>query len=160
MSKTYFCSPAPNPSAAIMKLIHFEKIVFDHSVEIKSKQLENIPWCQKDFYTDKELSLCTVNINIPYVGHILDNWKSSKIVLFLDEEPIYTGQINSHCKYPLHPLFISADKPCLKPGQHKISLKACVTEGGHLGIPFLDKYNIEFTDETKNFATIKILGFY
>ena len=50
-----------------MKLIHFEKINFDYSVEIKSKDLQEVSWCQKQFYTDKDLSLCTININIPYV---------------------------------------------------------------------------------------------
>ena len=53
-----------------MKLIHFEKIIFDNSVEIKSNHLQEIPWCQKNFYTDKELSLCTVSMNVSYVGNL------------------------------------------------------------------------------------------
>ena len=159
-SNNYFCSPAPNPMSTTMKLIHFEKISFDYSVEIKSRELQEVPWCQKKFYIDKDLSLCTININIPYVGPIYDKWNSSKIVLFLDDEPIYTGQINSHSINQLNPLFISADKPYLKSGLHNLSLKACVTEGGNLNIPFIDRNNIEFTVEPKNFATIKILGFY
>ena len=53
-----------------MKLIHFEKIIFDNSVEIKSNHLQEIPRCQKNFYTDKELSLCTVSMNVPYVGNL------------------------------------------------------------------------------------------
>ena len=114
MSNNYFSSPAPNPMSTSMKLIHFEKVDFDNSVEIKSQDLQEVPWCQKNFYTDKELSLCTININIPYVGPLFNEWSSSKIVLFLDDEPIYTGQINSHVKYPIIPLFISGDKPFLK----------------------------------------------
>ena len=113
-----------------MKLIHFERIDFDDSVEIKSNKLQEVPWCQKQLYTDKILSLCTININIPYVGPICEQWNSSKIVLFLDNEPLYTGQINSHSINPLIPLFISCDKPYLKTGLHKLSLKACVTNGG------------------------------
>ena len=90
-----------------------------------------------------------------------DSWNSSKIVLFIDDEPIYTGQFNSHSIYNLRPLFISADKPNLKEGQHTLSLKACVSQEGHnLAIPFVDSYNIENTIEPKNFATIKIIGFY
>ena len=165
-SEIYFSSPAPNPTTNTMKLIHFEKIDFDKPVEIASKELELVPWCQKTFYTDKLISLCTVNINIPYVGNLSKNssdnsWSSTKIVLFLDDEPIYTGQFNSHSVNPLRPLFISADKPYLKAGQHHLSLKACVANDGmKLGIPFVDTYNIEYTIEPKNFATIKIIGFY
>ena len=156
----YFSSSAPNPISSSMKLIHFEKIEFDHSIEIKSKVLQIVPWCQKNFYTDKELSLCTISINIPYVGHIHnEQWMSSKIVLFLDDEPIYTGQLNSHTINLLHPLFITADKPYLKPGQHNLILKTCVTEGGNLNIPHVNVNNIEQTIEPKNFATIKIIGF-
>ena len=160
MSNNYFSSSAPNPMSTSMKLIHFEKVDFDNSVEIKSQDLQEVPWCQKNFYTDKELSLCTININIPYVGPLFTEWSSSKIVLFLDGEPIYTGQINSHVTNPFIPLFISGDKPYLKSGLHKISLKACVTKGGNLNIPHVNRGNIEFTIEPKNFATIKVLGFY
>ena len=163
-TETYFSSPAPNPISNTMKLIHFEKINFDKSVLINSKVLTTVPWCQKNFYTDKEMALCTININIPYMGNVSpskDSWMSTKIVLFIDDEPIYTGQFNSHSVYPLRPWFISADKPYLKSGQHKISLKACVARDGHtLGIPFVYTSNIEYTIEPKNFATIKIIGFY
>ena len=163
-TETYFSSPAPNPISNTMKLIHFEKINFDKSVLINSKVLTTVPWCQKNFYTDKEMALCTININIPYMGNVSpskDSWMSTKIVLFIDDEPIYTGQFNSHSVYPLRPWFISADKPYLKSGQHKISLKACVAEDGHtLSIPYVDTNNIEYTIEPKNFATIKIIGFY
>ena len=159
-SENYFCSSAPNPMSTAMKLIHFEKIEFSHSVEIKSKELQEVPWCQKQFYTEKDLSLCTININIPYVGPICNQGNSSKIVLFLDNEPLYTGQINTHSINPLIPLFISCDKPYLKSGLHKLSLKACVTNGGNLNIPHVNRDNIEFTVEPKNFSTIKILGFY
>ena len=38
-SENYFCSSAPNPMSTAMKLIHFEKIDFDDSVEIKSNKL-------------------------------------------------------------------------------------------------------------------------
>ena len=161
MADNYFSSSAPNPMSTAMKLTHFERINFDNSVEIKSKQLQEIPWCQKYFYTEKELSLCTININIPYVGHIHNqDWMQSKIVLFLDEEPIYTGMINSHTTNRLSPLFISGDKPNLKAGNHKISLKACVSEGGNLNIPHLNRDNLEFKAEPQIFASIKILGFY
>ena len=165
-SETYFSSPAPNPMSTSMYLIHFEKIDFNKPVVITSKELVPVPWCQKTFYTDKLISLCTININIPYAGNVSkdgndNSWISTKIVLFLDDEPIYTGQFNSHSAYPLSPLFISADKPYLKKGQHNLSLKACVARDGmKLGIPFVDIYNIEYTIEPKNFATIKILGFY
>ena len=163
-TETYFSSPAPNPISNTMKLIHFEKINFDKSFLINSKVLTIVPWCQKNFYTDKEMALCTININIPYIGNNPNNdntWNSSKIVLFLDDEPIYTGQFNSHTSNLWRPLFISADKPYLKSGQHKISLKACVAGDGHtLSIPYVDTNNIEYTIEPKNFATIKIIGFY
>ncbi len=164
-SEIYFSSSAPNPMSTTMKLIHFEKIDFDETVGIKSQKLELVPWCQKIFYTDKPISLCTVNINIPYVGNTgnyNDNtWNSTKIVLFLDDEPIYTGQFNSHTGNLFRPLLISADKPYLKEGTHNISLKACVAREGHmLAIPFVDKNNIDYTVEPKNFATIKIIGFY
>ena len=39
MSNNYFSSPAPNPMSTSMKLIHFEKVYFDNSVEIKSQYL-------------------------------------------------------------------------------------------------------------------------
>ena len=163
ISDNFFSSSAPNPTSNMMKLIHFEKINFDKTVEIKSKELTMVPWCQKIFYIDKSIALCTVNINIPYVGNATsdDSWNSSKIVLFIDDEPIYTGQINSHSIYDLRPLFISADKPYLKEGQHKLSLKACVYKEDHkLAIPFVDLNDVENTVEPKNFATIKIIGFY
>ena len=164
-SQIFFSSPAPNPTSTTMKLIHFEKIDFDKTVGITSNKLESVPWCQKAFYTEKLISLCTININIPYVGNTVNandnSWCSTKIVLFLDDEPIYTGQFNSHTGYLFRPLSISADKPNLKAGQHNISLKACVArEGQMLAIPWVDTNNIEYTIEPKNFATIKIIGFY
>ncbi len=160
MTDNFFCSSAPNPMSTTMKIIHFERINFDNSVEIKSTYLQEVPWCQKKFYTDKELSLCTVNINIPYVGNIHDqDWTQSKIVLYLDEEPIYTGMINSHTMNRLSPLFISGDKTYLKPGNHTISLKACVIKGGNLNIPHFNRDCLELI-EPKIFASIKILGFY
>ena len=160
MSENYFSSSAPNPMSSTMRLIHFEKIDFDHSIEIKSNQLQIVPWCQKKFQTDKDISLCTISINIPYVGNLYSNeWMSSKIVLFLDDEPIYTGQFNSHTTNNFRPLFITADKPYLKSGLHKMVLKACVTGHGNLNIPHVNLQNIEQTIEPKNFATIKIFGF-
>ena len=166
MTENYFASSAINPTSVSMKLLHFEKVDFDNSVEIQSKNLQTVPWCQKNFYADKDLALCTVNINIPYVGNIYNNinnsWMSSKIVLFLDDEPIYTGEFNSHTTNLLRPLSITADKPYLKAGQHKISLKACITDNGtgKLNIPHFNLSNIENTVEPKNFAIIKIIGFY
>ena len=114
----------------------------------------------KNFQTDKDISLCTISINIPYVGNLYSNeWMSSKIVLFLDDEPIYIGQFNSHTTNNFRPLFITADKPYLKSGLHKMVLKACVTGHGNLNIPHVNPQNIEQTIEPKNFATIKIFGF-
>ena len=81
------------------------------------------------------------------------------IVLFLDEEPIYTGMINSHTVNRLSLLFISGDKTYLKPGNHTISLKACVIKGGNLNIPDFNRECLELI-EPKIFASIKILGFY
>ena len=72
-SETYFSSPAPNPMSTLMYLIHFEKIDFDKPVIITSKELVPVPWCHKTFYTDKLISLCTVNINIPYAGNVSKN---------------------------------------------------------------------------------------
>ena len=98
----------------------------------------------------------TVNINIHYVGNLSKNnndtsWSPTKIVLFLDDEFIYGGQLNSHILYLLSLFFISADKPYLKVGQHNISLKACVAQNGQiLNIFFVDIYNIEYTIEPKN----------
>ena len=160
MKNDYFSSSAPNPLGTTMKLIHFERIYFDKAVEIKSNQLQDVSWCQKNFYTDKELSLCTVAINIPYVGNLNnESWTQSKIVLFLDDEPIYTGMINSHTTNRLSPLFITGDKPYLKSGNHKISLKACVQEGGNLNIPHINPNCFELV-EPKIFGSIKILGFF
>ena len=157
---TYFSTSAPTPMSTSMKLLHFERITFDNSVEITSKELQIVPWCQKTFYADKDLSLCTISINIPYVGNLYtDAHMQSKIVLFLDDEPIYTGQFNSHTVNLFRPVFITADKPYLKAGQHKIILKACVNRG-NLNIPHVNKECIEYKIEPKNFATIKIMGFF
>ena len=70
MEEIYLISPAPNPISTTMKLIHFEKIIFDNSVEIKSNHLQKITCGQKNFYSNKELSLCTISINILYVGNL------------------------------------------------------------------------------------------
>ena len=41
-----------------------------------------------------------------------------------------------------------------------MSLKACVSKNGNLNIPHCNIDCIEFAVEPKNFATIKIIGFY
>ncbi len=41
-----------------------------------------------------------------------------------------------------------------------MSLKACFSKNGNLNIPHCNRDCIEFTVEQKNYATIKIMGFY
>ena len=127
----------PNfPNASLFDIIKDEKIGYNQSVIVNSLQLSEIHYYSREFDTNKNYKLCTVQLNIPYTG-IRGFETIARILLYLDEEMIYDGTIYSKNAYILRPLNLSGHKSNLQAGHHSLKLFAC-TSNAELHIPHLN----------------------
>ena len=104
----------------------------------------------RTFTTKNDYKLCTINVNIPFTGNDTPSARN-KIVLTLDDEPLYDGQFHSTVFWDLRPLAIIAHKVDLKAGIHNIKVLG-VAENGTLYAP---PYN---TDCMEHKMFPKLLG--
>ena len=126
----------PNfPNASLFDIIKDEKIGYNQSVIVNSLQLSEIHYYSREFDTNKNYKLCTIQLNIPYTG-IRGFETIARILLYLDEEMIYDGTIYSKNAYILRPLNLSGHKSNLQAGHHSLKLFAC-TSNAELHIPHL-----------------------
>ena len=127
----------PNfPNASLFDIIKDEKIGYNQSVIVNSLQLSEIHYYSREFDTNKNYKLCTIQLNIPYTG-ITGFETIARILLYLDGEMIYDGTIYSKNAYILRPLNLSGHKSNLQAGHHSLKLFAC-TSNAELHIPHLN----------------------
>ena len=117
----------PNfPNSSLFDIIKDEKIGYNQSVIVNSLQLSEIHYYSREFDTNKNYKLCTIQLNIPYTG-IRGFETIARILLYLDEEMIYDGTIYSKNAYILRPLNLSGHKSNLQAGHHSLKLFACTS---------------------------------
>ena len=137
-------------------IIKDEKIGYNQSVIVNSKQLTEVFYYSREFDTFINFKLCTVQLNIPYSG--IRGYNSvARILLYLDEDLICDGSIYSKEAYILRPLNLSGYKTNLIAGHHKLMLKAC-TDNADLHIPHININGNEYIIKPPISGSILIVG--
>ena len=138
-------------------VIKDEKIGYNQSVIVNSKELTEVFYYSREFDTFINFKLCTVQLNIPYSG--LRGYESvARILLYLDEDLICDGSIYSKEAYILRPLNLSGYKSNLIAGHHKLILKAC-TNNAELHIPHININGSEYIIKPPISGSILIVGY-
>ena len=138
-------------------VIKDEKIGYNQSVIVNSKELTEVFYYSREFETYINFKLCTVQLNIPYSG--LRGYDSvARILLYLDEDLICDGSIYSKEAYVLRPLNLSGYKSNLIAGHHKLILKAC-TDNAELHIPHININGSEYIIKPPISGSILIVGY-
>ena len=138
-------------------VIKDEKIGYNQSVIVNSKELTEVFYYSREFETYINFKLCTVQLNIPYSG--LRGYESvARILLYLDEDLICDGSIYSKEAYILRPLNLSGYKSNLIAGHHKLILKAC-TDNAELHIPHININGSEYIIKPPISGSILIVGY-
>ena len=138
-------------------VIKDEKIGYNQSVIVSSKELTEVFYYSREFDTFINFKLCTVQLNIPYSG--LRGYESvARILLYLDEDLICDGSIYSKEAYILRPLNLSGYKSNLIAGHHKLILKAC-TNNAELHIPHININGSEYIIKPPISGSILIVGY-
>ena len=138
-------------------VIKDEKIGYNQSVIVNSKELTEVFYYSREFETYINFKLCTVQLNIPYSG--LRGYESvARILLYLDEDLICDGSIYSKEAYILRPLNLSGYKSNLIAGHHKLILKAC-TNNAELHIPHININGSEYIIKPPISGSILIVGY-
>ena len=101
--------PTMVASGMSVDVILDEKINFTSSVLINSKTLAEIPIYTRTIQVGANYPLCEIAISIPFTANDQAG-KRSRIVLFLDTEPIYDGTVYGPSSYNLVPVNIAAKK--------------------------------------------------
>ena len=121
-------APAPIDNTSNIRILLHDKISYNCDITIVGNELKEIPHYTRTFYADRDFTLCTINLSIPYTGNC-KAYGRSKIVLFLDQEPICTEMMVSHSDWDLSNKTMIVNYPFLKKGEHKIYVKAAVDDG-------------------------------
>ena len=145
----------PTPSRC--DVIKYEKIGYNQSIIVNSRQLTEIFHYSREFDTNMNYKLCTVQLNIPYSG-IRKQSSIARIILYLDEEAIYDGSIYHVEDYILRPINLSGSKVNLMAGHHKIKLMAC-TNNEELHIPHLNVQGSENIIKPAIFGSYLVIGY-
>ena len=138
-------------------VIKDEKIGYNQSVIVNSKELTEVFYYSREFDTFINFKLCTVQLNIPYSG-VRGYETVARILLYLDEDLICDGSIYSKEAYILRPLNLSGYKSNLIAGHHKLILKAC-TDNAELHIPHINPGGSEYTIKPPISGSILIVGY-
>ena len=142
--------------SSFMNVIKDEKIGYNQSVVVNSRELTEVFYYSREFDTPINYKLCTVQLNIPYSG-IRGYSTVARILLYLDEDLIYDGSIYSKEAYILRPLNLSGYKCNLLAGHHKIKIMAC-TDNAELHIPHVNVTGDEYTIKPSISGSILIVG--
>ena len=137
-------------------VIKDEKIGYNQSVIVNSKQLTEVFYYSREFDTYTNYKICNVLINIPYTG-IRGYSTVARILLYLDDSVIYDGSIYSKEAYILRPLNLTGYKCNLLQGHHKIKIMAC-TNNEELHIPHLNINGSENIIQPPISGSILIVG--
>ena len=128
--------PQNAPISSQFDIIKDEKIGYNQTITVNSSLLSEIYHYSREFDTNKNYKLCTVQLNIPYSG-IRGFETIARILLYLDNEMIYDGTIYTKNAYILRPINLSGHKTNLQAGHHTLKLFAC-TSNAELHIPHLN----------------------
>ena len=145
------------PNLSSIDVIKSEKIGYNKSVIVNSRQLSEVFYYSREFDTNIIYKLCTVQLNIPYTG-IRGNNTIARILLYLDNDMIYDATIYTKESYILRPLNLSGHKCNLQPGHHTLKLFAC-TSKDELHIPHLSKLGPEFLIQPPISGSYLIIGY-
>ena len=138
-------------------IIKSEKIGYNQSVVVNSKELSEVFYYSREFDTNVNYKLCTVQLNIPYSGIRKKN-SIGRIILYLDEEEIYDGSIYNVEDYILRPINLCGNKINLMAGHHKIKIMAC-TNDEELHIPHINSEGEEYTIKPSIFGSYLVVGY-
>jgi hypothetical protein len=144
------------PSRGI-DVVHDEKIYYTYSVTFTDTSLKEIPFYTREFQTVTSYSYCRILLSIPFTSNDSPSSRN-RLVLYLDEEPIYDTTMHNEAAWTLIPISIIATKINLTKGNHKITLKAAVS-GGTLNIPHYNIGCIESTIDPAIFGRFTITGY-
>ena len=149
-------SPSPI-SNSLTELIKNEKIGYNSSITVTSKQLTEVYHYSREFMTNKDYNIIIVKLYIPFTSNDTE-CKRSRILLYLDDEVICDGTIYNQVYWELKPLFLEGIGINVKSGNHKLKLMCCV-DGGTLNIPHYNTDYIEHTVKPEISGKLIILGF-
>ena len=145
------------PNLSSIDVIKSEKIGYNKSVIVNSMLLNEVFYYSREFDTNINYKLCTVQLNIPYSGIRKKN-SIARIILYIDEEAIYDGSIYNVEDYILRPINLCGNKINLMAGHHKIKLMAC-TNNEELHIPHLNWLGQEFLIKPEIFGSYLVIGY-
>ena len=145
------------PISSGIDVIKSERIGYNQSVIVNSKELSEVFYYSREFDTNINYKLCTVQLNIPYSG-IRKKETIARIILYLDDEPIYDGSIYHVNDYILRPINLYGHKNNLMAGHHKIKLMAC-TNNEELHIPHLNVQGSENIIKPAIFGSYLVIGY-
>ena len=137
-------------------IIKNEKLGYNSSIIVSSKELNEVFYYSRDFKTLKDYKLLSIKLNIPFTGNNTAGSRS-RILLYLDNEPICDGSIYNQSPWEIKPLNLEGFGFNVKNGNHKLQLKCCVNMG-NLNIPHYNELEIEGTIEPKLFGNLIIIG--
>ena len=132
------------------------KIGYRGSVLVNSATLTEVVIYTRTFTTVKNYPMTDIKIAIPFTGNKLI-YRRSRIIVYLDREPIYDATMYSSKAWDLKPLNIVASKVNMLTGNHVIKIFAAV-DGGVLNIPHYNAGLYESTILPKIFGRMTVLG--
>ena len=135
-----------------------QTIKYNDSIKIDSKSLIEVYHYTRIFNTNKKYKMCTVRLSIPFTGNNGGLGARSRILLYLDEELICDGSMHNGIQWELKPLQLYGEVFELKPGEHTVRLKCCVS-GNELYIPHYNIKGAEFTIKPEISGKMVVLGF-
>lgn len=144
------------PVSSEIDIIKNEKLGYNSSITLSSKQFNEVFYYSRDFKTLKDYKLLSIKLNIPFTGNDTTDSRS-RILLYLDNEPICDGSIYNSQPWEFKPLNLEGFGFNVKNGNHKLQLKCCVNMG-NLNIPHYNELEIEGTIEPKLFGNLIIIG--
>ena len=131
-----------------------EKIQFTDSITTSARSWTELPCYTRTFITSRNYPLCCIMISIPFVANDTDTARN-RLLLLLDDEPIYETTTGQWVKWIFFPLDINAHKVNLAAGTHKFKLVAA-TDKGTLNIPHYNPGGIEGCMTPTIFASILV----
>ena len=137
--------------------LYEEKITYSNHVTHNSTSLSEVGFYSRTFYANISYSYIEIKLTIPFSGNCTAGQRS-RIILYLDDEPIQDLSIYSATAYPLLPVKFDVIKKNLTEGSHRISIHAAIT-AGILYIPHYNNAHIEGSIEPHLFSTLSIIGF-
>ena len=144
------------PLSSSFDIIMDQKIEFNSTISIISRELTEVYHYSREFDTNIDYKLCTVQMNIPFTS-MMNSCSCARILLYLDEDMICDGSFAIDSGWFFHPLNLFGHKVNLKKGHHKMKLMASVSDS-ELHIPHLNFEAAEYTVKPIISGSILIIG--